>query len=39
MTLDSKIPAGPIEQKWDNHRFAMKLVYDIQAGVSPFLVR
>ena len=26
MTLDSKIPAGPIEQKWDNHRFAMKLV-------------
>ena len=26
MTLDSKIPAGPIERKWDNHRFAMKLV-------------
>jgi succinate dehydrogenase / fumarate reductase flavoprotein subunit len=26
MTLDSKIPAGPIEQKWDNHRFGMKLV-------------
>jgi succinate dehydrogenase / fumarate reductase flavoprotein subunit len=26
MTFDSKIPAGPIEQKWDNHRFAMKLV-------------
>jgi succinate dehydrogenase / fumarate reductase flavoprotein subunit len=26
MTLDSKIPAGPIEQKWDNHRFALKLV-------------
>jgi len=26
MTLDSKIPAGPVEQKWDNHRFAMKLV-------------
>jgi succinate dehydrogenase / fumarate reductase flavoprotein subunit len=26
MTLDSKIPAGSIEQKWDNHRFAMKLV-------------
>jgi len=26
MTLDPKIPAGPIEQKWDNHRFAMKLV-------------
>lgn len=26
MTLDSKIPAGPIEKKWDNHRFALKLV-------------
>ena len=26
MKLDSKIPAGPIEQKWDSHRFAMKLV-------------
>ena len=26
MTLDSKIPSGPIEKKWDNHRFAMKLV-------------
>jgi succinate dehydrogenase / fumarate reductase flavoprotein subunit len=26
MNLDSKIPDGPIEQKWDNHRFRMKLV-------------
>ncbi|HET8650711.1 MAG TPA: fumarate reductase/succinate dehydrogenase flavoprotein subunit [Gemmatimonadales bacterium] len=26
MELQSKIPAGPIEQKWDNHRFEMKLV-------------
>ncbi len=26
MKLDSKIPAGPIEKKWDNHRFEMKLV-------------
>jgi succinate dehydrogenase / fumarate reductase, flavoprotein subunit len=24
--LDAKIPEGPIETKWDNHRFAMKLV-------------
>jgi succinate dehydrogenase / fumarate reductase flavoprotein subunit len=24
--LDAKIPAGPLEQKWDEHRFAMKLV-------------
>jgi len=26
MTLDSKIPSGPIEDRWDNHRFDMKLV-------------
>jgi succinate dehydrogenase / fumarate reductase flavoprotein subunit len=26
MTLNSKIPDGQIQQKWDNHRFAMKLV-------------
>lgn len=26
MELDSKIPAGPIEKKWDRHRFEMKLV-------------
>ena len=26
MTLESKIPSGPIEQKWDKHRFEMKLV-------------
>src|SRR5919204_3988965 len=26
MTLDSKIPAGPIAQKWTRHRFEMKLV-------------
>jgi succinate dehydrogenase / fumarate reductase flavoprotein subunit len=26
MKLDSKIPDGPIEKKWDNHRFALKLV-------------
>lgn len=26
MTLDSKIPSGPIEKKWDTHRFEMKLV-------------
>ena len=25
-TLDSKTPAGPIEQKWDNHKFDIKLV-------------
>ena len=26
MILDAKIPAGPMAQKWDDHRFAMKLV-------------
>ncbi len=26
MTLDARIPDGPIEKKWDNHRFDMKLV-------------
>ncbi|MGA3246160.1 MAG: fumarate reductase/succinate dehydrogenase flavoprotein subunit [Bacteroidota bacterium] len=26
MKLESKTPSGPIEKKWDNHRFAMKLV-------------
>lgn len=26
MKLDSAIPDGPIEEKWDNHRFKMKLV-------------
>ncbi len=26
MTLNSKIPEGPIEKQWDNHRFNLKLV-------------
>jgi succinate dehydrogenase / fumarate reductase flavoprotein subunit len=26
MTLDAKIPAGPIEQKWDNYRDSVRLV-------------
>ncbi|MDX1494673.1 MAG: FAD-dependent oxidoreductase, partial [Longimicrobiales bacterium] len=26
MELNSRIPAGPIAEKWDNHRFEMKLV-------------
>ncbi|HNV21835.1 MAG TPA: FAD-binding protein, partial [Candidatus Hydrogenedentes bacterium] len=26
MRLDSKVPAGPIEQKWTQHKFEMKLV-------------
>jgi succinate dehydrogenase / fumarate reductase flavoprotein subunit len=26
MTLDSKIPSGPITEKWDRHKFEMKLV-------------
>jgi succinate dehydrogenase / fumarate reductase flavoprotein subunit len=26
LNLNSKIPSGPLEQKWDAHRFSMKLV-------------
>jgi succinate dehydrogenase / fumarate reductase flavoprotein subunit len=26
MTLDGRIPAGPIAEKWDRHKFEMKLV-------------
>jgi succinate dehydrogenase / fumarate reductase flavoprotein subunit len=26
MTLDAKIPSGPLERKWDRHRLEMKLV-------------
>ncbi|MBN8535653.1 MAG: fumarate reductase/succinate dehydrogenase flavoprotein subunit [Deltaproteobacteria bacterium] len=26
MNLDSKVPSGPIESKWTNHKFNMKLV-------------
>ena len=26
MELDAKIPTGPIEDKWDNHRFSVRLV-------------
>lgn len=26
MTLDSKIPSGPLAEKWDNHKFNLKLV-------------
>ena len=26
MDLDGKVPEGPLEQKWDKHRFRMKLV-------------
>ncbi|HAV31053.1 MAG TPA: fumarate reductase/succinate dehydrogenase flavoprotein subunit, partial [Planctomycetaceae bacterium] len=25
-TLNSRVPAGPLEQKWDKHRFNLKLV-------------
>jgi succinate dehydrogenase / fumarate reductase flavoprotein subunit len=26
MKLEARVPEGPIEKKWDNHRFSMKLV-------------
>jgi succinate dehydrogenase / fumarate reductase flavoprotein subunit len=25
-TLNSRVPDGPLQQKWDKHRFDMKLV-------------
>ena len=26
ITLDSKVPSGPVDSKWKNHKFSMKLV-------------
>jgi succinate dehydrogenase flavoprotein subunit len=26
ITLDSKVPSGPLDSKWDRHRFSEKLV-------------
>ena len=26
MSLDSKIPSGPLADKWNNHKFNLKLV-------------
>src|SRR6476661_8478486 len=26
MALDSKIPSGPLDKKWENHKFNVKLV-------------
>jgi len=26
MDLNSRIPSGPIQEKWDRHRFELKLV-------------
>ena len=26
MILDSKVPSGPLQEKWDKHRFNMKLI-------------
>ena len=26
MKLDAKIPSGPLTEKWDRHRFELKLV-------------
>jgi len=26
MILDSKVPGGPLAEKWDRHRFACKLI-------------
>ena len=34
MQLNSNIPDGPIEKKWDDHRFKMKLVNPATNGSS-----
>ena len=26
LQLDAKVPAGPIEDKWENHKFSVRLV-------------
>jgi len=28
MHLDAKIPSGPLAEKWDKHRFELKLIFD-----------
>ena len=36
MELKSKVPAGPIEQKWDTHRFEMKLAVPLSAPTGAY---
>ena len=26
MELDARVPAGPLESKWENHKFSVRLV-------------
>ena len=37
-TLDSKVPGGPIAEKWDRYRFESKLVKPATADVLPLLL-
>jgi succinate dehydrogenase / fumarate reductase flavoprotein subunit len=38
MSLDAKIPAGPLAQKWDRHRFELKLVNPANKRKSEVIV-
>ena len=45
MKLDARIPSGPIERRWENHRFEMKLInpankrrYDVIVVATPLAV-
>ena len=38
MELDSKCPTGPIETRWDRHRFNLKLVNPANKGKHTILV-
>jgi len=34
MTLDAKIPSGPLAQKWERHKFESKLIYPVGSGLA-----
>src|SRR6202048_3902515 len=38
VTLDAKVPAGPIAEKWDRHKFEMKLVNPANNRKYPIVV-
>ncbi len=38
MQLDSKIPDGPLSEKWDRHRFELKLVNPANKTKSKIIV-
>ena len=38
MSLDSKVPEGPIQEKWDRHRFNLKLVNPVNKRKFEILI-